>query len=251
METLKLHCLKFHNAVFDDFEIEKLASEFRAAGKLSLDQAFAVYRQGHQARAIEALGEIYDTLWRFLGDQAFFKLIENYIAKHPSRFRNLAEWGEGLVGYLGNKSLVFEREIARLDWARQEIFHRKRELFPIHEFPGLSFQRNFCLITSPLKILDLWQAIHNNSLESASEFESPQTVLIFAAPAQLKISEIDADAAALLKSLVANEGSLEAALEDWQNLASTEITESLIQESVAVLRQIEWITEEAAIEPQF
>ena len=69
-----------------DGEIEGNSAEFR-------DARLAIYRDAYRLRLIEVLGNDYDVLHAYLGDELFDALAGEYVAAHPSTFRNVRWFG--------------------------------------------------------------------------------------------------------------------------------------------------------------
>jgi hypothetical protein len=180
MKTLNEHCSGFHAAIFaeEDSPERALSADFVPAGTLNLNEAFDVYRDGYSARAGEALGEIYETLWMFLGDDEFFGLVERYIGLNPSKFQNLYHWGAAFPAFLsdiGQEEVVIE--LARFCWIHNELFHRSSKEIPVLEIPGLKFQREFEIFKSPINVAALWVAIHQDATVDGEIQEMSETVL--------------------------------------------------------------------------
>ena len=71
-----------------------------------------IYRDAYRLRLIEVLGNDYPVLKSFTGDEGFEAIATDYIAAHPSVFRNVRWFGAALPGFL--------RE--RPDHAQQPVF---------------------------------------------------------------------------------------------------------------------------------
>jgi len=195
MKTLHEHCQIFHGAIFaePDSAARSLESDFVPAGKLNLTEAFEVYREGYSARAVEALGEIYEVLWRFLGDDDFFELIEAYIEIQPSNFQNLSHWGQGLPEFLQSQEAdPILCELSRFCWLQHQMFHSASESIAIAEIPGLQFERRFEIFNSPYRILELWNAVLNNT-DFAEDIEQPTQTLVFLKEQRVHLAELNVD----------------------------------------------------------
>ncbi|MDE2512332.1 MAG: putative DNA-binding domain-containing protein, partial [Elusimicrobia bacterium] len=106
-----------------------LVAAVAGGGKLTAEQAVAVYRDGYPARLTEALGETYEGCWRVLGDAAFMAAAKDFIARTPSRTYNLSDYGEEFPDFLESRSDVedapFIGDMARFEWTFKGLFHEK------------------------------------------------------------------------------------------------------------------------------
>ena len=102
-----------------DGEIEGNSAEFR-------DARLAIYRDAYRLRLIEVLGNDYDVLHAYLGDELFDALAGEYVAAHPSTFRNvrwfggkLAEFLEATPRFAGHAEVA---DLARFEWSLGRAF---------------------------------------------------------------------------------------------------------------------------------
>ena len=106
-------------------EIEGGSEEFR-------DSRLAIYRDAYRLRLTEVLGTDYEVLHAYLGDDLFNTLAGDYIAAHPSTFRNvrwfggkLAEFLAAMPRYAGHPELA---ELARFEWSLGQAFDSPDEV---------------------------------------------------------------------------------------------------------------------------
>lgn len=97
-----------------DGEIDGNGAEFR-------NSRLAIYRDAYRLRLIEVLGNDYDVLHAYLGDESFDTLAGQYVAAHPSTFRNvrwfagrMAEFLDATPRYADHPELG---ELARFEWS--------------------------------------------------------------------------------------------------------------------------------------
>jgi hypothetical protein len=76
-----------------DAEIGGDSEEFRNA-------RLAIYRDAYRLRLAEVLGSDYEILHGYLGDEPFDAMARDYIAAHPSTFRNVRWFGGKLADFL-------------------------------------------------------------------------------------------------------------------------------------------------------
>ena len=94
-------------------------------GKLTADEAVAVYSRGYVARLTEALGETFEGCWRVLGDDLFFAAAADHIRRNPSQSANLSDYGEHFLQHEASElhEFPFLGDLARFEWAFKEVFH--------------------------------------------------------------------------------------------------------------------------------
>ncbi len=100
------------NPAIDD-EIDGQSAEFRSA-------RMRIYHDAYQLRLIEVLGNDYEVLRKFLGDEAFNAAARAYLAEHPSTFRNVRWFGQRLPKFLKSRSPYAQHpvlgELALFEW---------------------------------------------------------------------------------------------------------------------------------------
>lgn len=92
----------------------------------SAESRLAVYQNAYEIRLVTILGEDYDTLWTYLGDDTFFDLAKAYLRACPSTFRNARWVGHGLPDYLAGHPLAAQvpalPDLARIERAIRDAF---------------------------------------------------------------------------------------------------------------------------------
>jgi len=80
-----------------------------------------IYRDAYRLRLIEVLATDYVVLRKYLGDQLFNALAADYLAAHPSTFRNVRWFGGKLADFLGTTPRYAEHpelaELAGFEWS--------------------------------------------------------------------------------------------------------------------------------------
>jgi hypothetical protein len=93
---------------------------------LTAAQRVGVYQNMYLLRMEEALGSDYPGLKHFLGDEAFFSLVRDYVQVHPSRSYTLNRLGDKLPDYVAVAPDVRRRDfcadLARLERALSQVF---------------------------------------------------------------------------------------------------------------------------------
>jgi len=78
-----------------------------------------IYQDMFLHRQVDALRETFPKVVAALGDEAFFAAAERYVRAHPSDHPDLGQLGRRFAGMLERSDL---RDLARLEWARAEVF---------------------------------------------------------------------------------------------------------------------------------
>lgn len=172
----------------NEVHIEK-ATTWITAGSLSTIEAFDVYRTGYIARLTEALGETYETIWKFLGDDGFFAVAKSFIEQTPSTDPNLSNYGRQFPQFLTSQTTLMDygyiRDLAFLDWTRSWLFHQKTEngLTPeslaqnLTQKSVVQFVSSFVWMKSLFPLFSLWKAIHQEL--DPPDFSKNENVVLF------------------------------------------------------------------------
>jgi hypothetical protein len=97
----------------------------RPSASLTAPERVGVYHDMYLARMREALESDYPALARFLGPQAWERVVTAYVQAHPSRSYTLNVLGRDLPEYVRTARVprpAFCRDLARLEWAVAEVF---------------------------------------------------------------------------------------------------------------------------------
>lgn len=100
-------------------------SVVRPSASLSAPERVGVYHDMYLGRMREALESDYPALARFLGPEAWRRLVAAYVQAHPSRSYTLNVLGRGLPGFVRTARVprpAFCHDLARLEWAVSEVF---------------------------------------------------------------------------------------------------------------------------------
>jgi hypothetical protein len=94
---------------------------------LAPDERTGIYRDLYAARMVAALKLDYPLLAELLGGPTFTELALLYTQARPSRSYSLNAFGRHLPEFLkeirGLPNRAFAQDVARLEWARAEVFH--------------------------------------------------------------------------------------------------------------------------------
>jgi len=114
--------VSFHNHLLN--RPSAIAEEVVAGGRITVEQRLHIYHNAYRARLLEALQDVYDKTWAYLGDESFENAAREYIEVTPPAHRNLRWYGATFPAWLENK---FPQdgdiaELAVLDWQLRLAF---------------------------------------------------------------------------------------------------------------------------------
>lgn len=124
MNTLR----RTQKAFFDGVRVADPARFPRSAVTTNFTacQRAAVYIDAYRLRLAEALQDNFPALHTLLGDDAFFKMAQDYIDAHPSRHFSIRYFGDRLAEFLTAHSHYQQQpviaEMARFEWALRDVF---------------------------------------------------------------------------------------------------------------------------------
>jgi hypothetical protein len=122
----------------------------------------AIYATMYLSRLVEALRETFPNLVRFLGDETFAGLAEDYLRRHPSEHHDVGQVGRHLAAFLRqypDPARPDLADLAELEWARHEVFFAPgAEPAGPEPFAGLDaegFSRTSVVLSPALRVLIL------------------------------------------------------------------------------------------------
>jgi hypothetical protein len=105
---------------------DSILAEVNDSAKEKRKVLFGVYRNAYVARLAEILGEDYEQLHAYLGDQGFAQLVKAYIAANPSDQRSARWFGRHLPAFVRESETYAKHqeaaEIAALEKALADAF---------------------------------------------------------------------------------------------------------------------------------
>lgn len=200
-------------------------------GKLTAAEAVEVYRRGYPARLTEALGETYQGCWRVLGDDDFFAVTRDFIARFPSLTHNLSDYGVAFPEFLESRpeseDLPFVGDLARFEWAFKELFHRaphvglSPEALAAAAKPNgaLKFGSAVSFLSLRHRVYDIWRRDRNDDtpLEEKDYMGEQRLILYKTDGNPIFVKELSGPEHAVLTALASGR-SLEASLSETQGL---------------------------------
>jgi hypothetical protein len=126
----------------------------------------AIYANMYRWRLIGALRETFPNLARFLGDEAFAGLAEDYLRCHPSEHHDVGQVGRHLAAFLRqypDPERPDLADLAALEWARQQLFFAPAAkpvgAQDLAELDPSAFSRTGLVLSPALQVLVLAHAV--------------------------------------------------------------------------------------------
>jgi hypothetical protein len=149
-----------------------IAPFIRAAG-IEPARRIAIYRNNWRENCLANLAAAYPVLKRLVGDDYFRQLAREFQGLYPSRSGNLQHLGAPLAEFLGGRfartQFAYFADIARLEWAYQEILvaadHDALDVGRLATVPepdwaklGFALHPAVRLVRSDFPVLTIWSA---------------------------------------------------------------------------------------------
>jgi Putative DNA-binding domain len=125
-----------------------LLSVIRPSPALAPGDRVGIYAGMYLGRIVDALREDFPKLAALLGDEPFADLVRDYLGEHPSVEPSIRHVGGALPAYVAARQPGWLADVARLEWARLEVFDAPDETplstaalldVPAEDWPGLRF----------------------------------------------------------------------------------------------------------------
>ena len=161
---------------------------------LTAEQRFGIYRGSVHGILTQTLGLTFKVCKDLVGDKFFDNMTQIFIDKYPPKTAYFAEYGKDFPLFLETfehvKDIPYFVDIARLEWARHEVWHENNQqgfdfsqLSEVTEDEqgALTFNlsKTLRLIQSNYRIDDLWFAHQNDSDINLEEININEKVKLF------------------------------------------------------------------------
>jgi len=91
-----------------------------------IDVRLMIYGQAYRSRLIDALAATYPVLKKYLGDDDFYQLTEEYLDAYPSTYRSIRWFGDQFSAFLQHHSHYsvqpYLAELALVEWTMTLVF---------------------------------------------------------------------------------------------------------------------------------
>jgi hypothetical protein len=174
---------------------EAILAEVKDSDKESRDVLFGVYRHAYVARLAEILGDDYQQLHTYLGDQRFARLVKAYIAANPSDQRNARWFGRHLPAFISADEAYAAHpeiaELAALEKALADAFDgpdaepltiETLTVVPPESWPRLVFTTHPAALrlTFATNAADIWMALKDETAPPEAErLPEPQAIIVW------------------------------------------------------------------------
>ena len=163
-------------------EIEGSSEEFRSV-------RLGIYRDAYRLRLTEVLGTDYEVLRKYVGSELFDALAGEYLAAHPSTYRNVRWFGGGLAQFLRTATRYAHHpvlaELAQFEWTLGLAFDSADDdpvrfedmaAIPAHAWAELRFlpRAGLHVIDLTTNAVAIWQEI--DARDSFEVVASPEPV---------------------------------------------------------------------------
>ncbi len=168
----------FHTAIVSD-------------NRLAAARRLMIYHDAYRLRLVEALSKAYPNLGKLLGDDLFDRVSRAFIAKKPSLYRNLREYGGELSQHLAAElpEHPIASELAAFEWTLSLAFDAADEspigiadlaAIPPESWGALRFDPHPSVRTLALTLntVAVWKALDENRPPPAVE-NAPATWLFW------------------------------------------------------------------------
>lgn len=156
---------------------------------------FGVYRNAYVARLVEILGNDYERLHAYLGDEGFTKLARGYVAAHPSDQRNARWYGRHLPRFAKETPPFAAHpeiaEIAALEKALDDAFDgpdappltvADLAAIPPEDWPQLTFAPHPTVVRlqTATNAADIWSALKDGGAPPApARLPEPGAIVVW------------------------------------------------------------------------
>jgi hypothetical protein len=94
---------------------------------LTAEQRFGIYKGSVHGILTQALGTMFPVCEALVGEEFFSKMCDLFVNEYPPKSSYFAEYGSDLPHFLSTfehvKDIPYISDIARLEWARQTVWH--------------------------------------------------------------------------------------------------------------------------------
>ena len=116
---------KFIQAIYDDNNHDILP-EIKSRGIVK-EELIGIYRNNLTYNLINSLKLTFENVLRFLKEDRFLQIANQFIFENPSKSNNLDDYGENFDEFLRNIEGDFIADVAKLDWLRQKSYLAKND----------------------------------------------------------------------------------------------------------------------------
>lgn len=198
----------------------RLVQVVEGRGQLGPEERIKIYAHMYYARLLEVLREDFPRVAAILGCERFAEVVRAYLACHPSRHPSLRHLGCHFAAFLETRPEVvafpFLSDVARLEWARMEVFDapdaEPLRLAHLHllspdEWPDLRLQLipAFQAMQSNWPVHEIWAAAGEETPDPSCQRWENTAVRVWRASFAVYHARMDATEQAALAGVRAGE----------------------------------------------
>ncbi|MGQ3066819.1 MAG: HvfC/BufC N-terminal domain-containing protein [Brevundimonas sp.] len=174
-----------------------------------------VYHHAYRARLGQVLREVFDKTWSYLGDEAFDRAVETYVACHPSTSASLDDFGAAFPEHVASlwPAEADVGELAWLDWAMRRVFDGEdaevldagvlgRLSGEAWNTVGFAFHPTLTVRAVTTNVGALWAGLEEDSPLVPAPLEAPMAVRVWRKDWRPHFRTIDAVEATALAEMV-------------------------------------------------
>jgi hypothetical protein len=137
-------------------------------GSLTPADRLAIYADMYRTRLVDVLREDFPRVCAVAGDAAFQALACRYLVRHPSTHPSVRHAGSRFAGFLAAEAepdLPFLADLARLEWARVEVFDAPDatplQLADLHALPPRDWPSLRFAVVPACRIIEAAWPVHD------------------------------------------------------------------------------------------
>jgi hypothetical protein len=166
MTSLAKLQLQFQNQILGvDSDVINL---IQSTHSLSAKTRVMIYANSYYAKMVDILRDQFPLLKRYMGEQRFTKMAQEYVDKYPSKFYSLRWYGDKIPQFIKQYNQPILVELAKFEWADNILYDAPdNQIIDKNDFAQIpqdkwgnmtfEFQNNLALHKYRYDIPTLWQ----------------------------------------------------------------------------------------------
>ena len=225
MKDLKSYQKMFVDEILREKNWPELRASLEPITTLNVNDILGVYRDDYEVRLSETLRDNFKSVWRVLGDSAYFEAIWEYLRGHPSSVQNLGDYGKSFPSFLQQSSyrklFPLIGDLAQFEWDFWQVDREAWRPTP-NPFAGISekdLKEAHFQFHPSLKMYSWGMCLYNIFRSEIENCQRPQHILLFRGKGGIMVREWEHSQWEVLRLL--KEGkSLKESLENSDNMES-------------------------------